>query len=227
MVAANGQPLPMAQAQKNLRNLTLFSYSAGTIVAQQIFNASVSLMQKNGYKEADARKLLQEIVLVSTGNMSRPTQEKNRFTTLYLAASNDIAVRWKNRLWAPLRNIFKRYARALTIRPLSDTSLLITAAAKKKFWEWKQTPAGTTEKKKIAPILPRWMSIRSYHELPHYITADDEHSPFSKIVLHALINACNRQNTMTPMDLLEPVTSHKPEEIRAYRERIQKAVGKK
>jgi len=224
LVSDNGKPLPFEEAQKRLRNLTFFGYSAGTVVAQEAFNASMEMMQKIGYKPEDARKLMKEIVLISTGNMSSPSKEKNRFTTLYLAGSNDIFVRWKNRIWNPLRNIFARFARRLVIKPLSDTSLLITTVIKKKFWHWRKTQDGQKTKKNISPQLPRWTLLSTNHELPHYITSDDEHNQFSKIVLHALINAVNRKETPDVLKLLEPATSHSPEEIAAYRERIAKAM---
>lgn len=219
-----GKPLPAEEAHKRLRNLTLFGYSAGTMAAQEIFNASLQLMQDIGYKKEDAMKALQEVVLIATGNTSRPSKEKNRFTTLYLAASNDIAVRWKNHLSTPLRALFVRYANQLTIKPLSDTSLFITAAVKKKMWEWRITREGGKEKKKIEPLLPAWALIKTGHELPHYITNDDEHNQFSKIVLNALINALNRKEKLGVMQLLEPAVPLPAEELAAYREKIAKAV---
>ena len=224
LVSDNGRPLPPEEAKKRLRNLTFFGYSAGTVVAQEAFNASLEMMQKIGYKQDDARKLLSEIVLISAGNISRPSKEKNRFTTLYLAASNDIFVHWKNRIWSPLRGIFIKYARRLVIKPLSDTSLLITAAVRRKMWDWRITPEGAKKKINIVPQLPRWLLLSTHHELPHYITSDDEHNQFSKIVLHALINAANRQDKPEVLKLLEPAASHTPEEIAAYRERIAKAI---
>lgn len=225
LVSENNAPLPAEEARKRLRNLTFFGYSAGTVVAQEAFNAAFQKMQKIGYKPEEARQLLHEIVLVSAGNISRPTQEKNRFTTLYLAASNDLIIRWKNRLWGPLQNLFAKYAQQLKIKSLSETSLLITAAVQKKMWEWHKTSDGTKEKRDIAPQFPAWTGVSSNHELPHYITQDDEHNAFSKIVLNALINATTRQEKPNALQLLEPISSFAPQEVSVYRERIAKAVA--
>ncbi|MCE9508373.1 MAG: hypothetical protein K8R48_08720 [Alphaproteobacteria bacterium] len=227
LVSDNGKPLPFEEAQKRLRNLTLFGYSAGTVVAQEAFNAAMEMMQKIGYKPDDARRLMKEIVLISTGNMSSPSKEKNRFTTLYLAANNDFFVRWKNRIWNPLRDIFSGFARRLVIKPLSETSLLITTAIRRKMWHWRKTQDGKKTKKDISPQLPKWMLVSTHHELPHYITSDDEHNQFSKIALHALINAVNRKGTPEVLKLLEPAAAHSAEEIAAYRERIAKAIAPK
>lgn len=224
LVSDNGQPVAFEEAQKRLRNLTLFGYSSGTVVAQEIFNDTLKKMRKIGYDKDEAHLLLKEVVLVSAGNISRPTKEKNRFTTLYLVASNDLIVRLKNRLWRPLATLFKRYARRLTIRTLSEASLLITAAARKKLWHWKTPPEGDKVKKKIEPLIPRALLMHSKHELPHYMTNDDEHSYFSKIVLHALVNAASRKATTAPLQLLEPVALRTPEEATAYRARITKAM---
>src|ERR1700733_176889 len=45
LVSRDGQRLPFEEAQKNLRNLTLLGYSAGSLVAQEVFNASLKMMQ--------------------------------------------------------------------------------------------------------------------------------------------------------------------------------------
>jgi hypothetical protein len=200
LVSENDQPLPRAEAQKRLRNVTFFGYSAGTIVAQEIFNASLSMMQNVGYTPEDARELLHEVVLVSAGNVSRQNKEQKRFTTLYLAGSDDGVIRWKDRLWSPRQYLLARQSGQLTIEKLSDTSLLITAS---------------TKKQKSSP-----------HDLEHYTTKDDDHSQFSKIALHALINAVNRTTTLNVFQLLEPLASHTPQETAAYLGRIKRAMGK-
>jgi hypothetical protein len=100
---ALGTPLPLEEAKKNLRNITFFGYSAGTITAQECFNASLKMMKQIGYAEKDAREALHEVVCVGVGVMSRPSKERDRFTTLFLEATNDKIVLFKNRLWRPLR----------------------------------------------------------------------------------------------------------------------------
>jgi hypothetical protein len=136
--------------------------------------------------------------------VSRPLQEHGRFTTLYLAATNDLAVRLKERILNPLRRLFRACADELVIRPLSHTSLLITAAVNKKMWHWQKLPNGEQQKKDISPLLPQWMRMTSHHEMPHYTTADDEHSAFSKIVLHGLVNAVTRDARTNVRQLLAP-----------------------
>ncbi len=205
LVSENNAPLPVEEAEKRLRNLTLFGYSSGTIVAQEVFNASTQVMQELGFREAEARRLLQEVVLISAGNISRPEREKNRFTTLYLVASNDRVVRLNHLLWNPLRVFFAKHARKLDIRPLSKTSVLITATVEKRTWEWRKTPDGKQKRKAIHPVFPRWTGLHAYHEPAHYITNDDSHSPFSKLVLYALLNAVNRNDVPDALKLLEPV----------------------
>lgn len=97
--AVEGQPLPFETARKNLRNVTFFGYSAGSIVAQETFNASLKMMKAIGFKEEEARSALQEVVLLSAGTISRPSKERNRFSTVYLVASNDRINRFKNWVW--------------------------------------------------------------------------------------------------------------------------------
>lgn len=226
-----GTPLPAEEAKKNLRNITLFGYSAGTIVAQECFNASMQMMQKIGYSADQARDVLQEVALVSTGNVSRPTKEKDRFTTLYLVASNDRIIRAKNRIWRPLKTMFARFARNLNIKALSPTSAFISAAVTKKKWEWRNRD-GKTWKEKITPLIPSWTMIKSYHELPHYITHDEDLSQFAKVVQYGLTNAINRAESgsdgsgkrITPMQMLAPPAGVPDTEATAYNQKIAKAI---
>lgn len=218
-----GTPLAAEDAKRNLRNITFFGYSAGTILAQECYNAALDMMQKTGFRKDAARDILHEVVLVSAGNISRPSREKDRFTTLYLVASNDRIIRAKNRIWRPLKTLFARYARNLTIKPLSKTSLFVSAAVKKQMWEWR-TQAGETWQQKITPLLPSWTLIKSYHELPHYITHDENLSQFAKIAGYALTNATARTERVAPLDLIAPPATVAAQEAAAYRERIRRAV---
>lgn len=222
-----GTPLPADEAKKNLRNITFFAYSAGTIVAQECFNASMKMMQKIGYTKDQARDVLHEVALVSTGNVSRPTKEKDRFTTLYLVASNDRIIRAKNRIWRPLKTLFARFARNLNIKALSATSAFISAAVTREKFEWRMRD-GKTWKEKIKPLIPSWTMIKSYHELPHYITHDENLSQFAKIVQYSLTNAINRAEgdgkTITPMQMLAPPNGVAAEEVASYNQKIAKAI---
>lgn len=217
-----GTPLAAETAKRNLRNITFFGYSAGTILAQECYNAAFEMMQKTGFHKDEARDILHEVVLVSAGNVSRPSREKDRFTTLYLAASNDKMILLKNRIWRPLRTLFARYARNLTVKSLSKTSLFISAAVKKEMWEWSNN-AGEARKQKITPLLPSWTFIKSYHELPHYITHDENLSQFAKIVGYALTNATARTERLAPMDLIAPPPAVPENEAALYKARLRRA----
>src|SRR5262249_20584785 len=46
LVLKDGKPLSFAEAQKNLRNLTYFGYSAGSVIAQEMFNYSRQKMME-------------------------------------------------------------------------------------------------------------------------------------------------------------------------------------
>ena len=222
-----GKPLPIDEAKKNLQNITFFAYSAGTIVAQECFNASMKMMQKIGYTKEQARDVLHEVALVSTGNVSRPTKEKDRFTTLYLVASNDRIIRAKNRIWRPLKTLFARFARNLNIKALSSTSAFISAAVTREKFEWRMRD-GKTWKEKIKPLIPSWTMIKSYHELPHYITHDENLSQFAKIVQYSLTNAINRAEgdgmRLTPLQMLAPPNGVSAEEVANYNQKIAKAI---
>jgi len=224
LVTDNGKPLPLDKAAENLRNVTFVAYSAGTVFAQEMFNAALKGMTKAGYAEKDARHVLQEVVLISLATVSRPTEEKERFTTLYLAASNDIAVALKNRIWKPLRDMFNVSTDTLKIRRLSENSLLITTELAAKMWHWRDAPDGTREKAEIPPLMPKRIKMPSHHEMPHYTTHDDEHNRFAKLVLNGLVNAVNRKSKSEVLQLLAPTTARTQDEAAAYTARIEKAL---
>jgi len=224
LVLKKGKPLDEDAARANLRNVTFVAYSAGTVFAQEMYNAALGQMVEAGYKKKTAKAVLNEVVLISMAAVSRPLEEKERFTTLYLAAGNDLAVRLKNRIWRPLLDIFPVDLRDLKIRPLSRTSLLITAYIPKKMWHWQEQPDGTKTKADIAPLVPPRFRIASNHEIPHYTTRDDEHSAFSKLVLNTVINAVNRRAGADVFGLLSPVTARDAGEAEAYRLKLDRAL---
>jgi hypothetical protein len=207
----SGTPLSLEEAKKNLKNVTLFGYSAGAIVAQETYNATLKMMKGVGYDDKDARAVLSEVVLVAAGVFSRYTKEHNRFTTVYLVATNDRMMRAKNWIWGTfgtlLRTVFKPFAQKqqdLSIRRLSETSIIVSAPVSAKLHEWKYDDEGQrTEKKPISPLYPKWSLRRSYHELPHYVTTDENHNSFANIALYSLLNAVNRTGRIEPMKLLE------------------------
>ncbi len=228
-------PLSLDEATRRLRNVTFFGYSAGSIVAQETFNATLKMMKTIGYQEKDARKLLKEVVLVAVGSISRPTKETDRFITVSLVASNDRINRFKNWAWGAIgtlrRSFTTSYTRRknrkrLSIRPLSPSSIFINAAARPSLYEYKTNDAGERIKKNFDPLYPVWMHRRSYHELPHYITTDDKNNDFSRIALYAVAAALNRTSTPDPLKLIElpDNDTFNPTEQTAYQQRIQNAL---
>jgi hypothetical protein len=223
LVVKDGHPLLRAEAQANLRNLTLVAYSAGSVFAQELYNGTLQGMKKAGYTQDEARLLLQEVVLISLATVSRPAEESNRFTTLYLAAANDLAVRAKNKLWKPVKELFALDTRDLKIQEISPTSLFITAYIPKKLWHQPEDETGTQHRHDITPLLPDRGGLRSHHEMPHYTTNDDGHNPFARIVLNGLVNAIHRTDKQTPAQLLQPVTARTAQQYEAYLERLERA----
>lgn len=220
LVSAEGRPLPPEEAKKNLRNLTLLGYSAGSLVAQEVFNASLKMMQKTGYTPEEARTLLNEVVLVTIGTISRPTKEQNRFTTITLVNTDDTFVRAKNFLMHPFRSAFRKAARQLRIEPLSGANLLISAAAGGR----KRDMLHKKQKEVMEDVqLPRWSFFASNHEARDYVNEDYKHSQVSWIVPNVLINAANRKTTLEPLRLLEPPASLGEKEKALYQDRIAKA----
>jgi hypothetical protein len=199
-----GVPLPLEDAKKNLRNVTFFCYSAGGVIAQECYNASLSMMKEIGFSDKDAKEALHEVVSIGVGTPSRPQQEKDRFTTLYLEATNDKIVQVKNRLWEPLKNIFSRFAQPLKIKPLGEHAAMITASVPKRSHHNKKLLNGKTVKEKVRNLLPSFLAIvKTYHELPRYVTEDENFSPFAKMVQYGLTNAVARSKTLKPLDLLD------------------------
>jgi hypothetical protein len=222
----SGTPLPFDEAKKNLRNITFLGYSAGCVTAQECFVASLRMMKKIGYTEKDARKALNEVVYVGVGVVSRPGREKNRFTSLFLEATNDSLVRFKNRIWAPLRVFLDHFFHRLKIKQLGEHAAIITAALPHKHWEFRIRD-GKTVKEQVRNLLPNASAfIKTYHELPRYVTQDEELSPFAKMVNYSLTNAVGRDKLFAPMELLEPPKGTDEATAAAYREKISKAYVK-
>ncbi len=230
-----GKPRPMDEAAKRLRNVTFFGYSAGSIVAQETFNATMKMMKAVGYSEKDARKLMKEVVLVAAGVISRPTKETDRYTTVYMAASNDRINRFKNFAWGAIgtlrRTFFTSYTlrknkKDLSVRPLSAATVFISAAARASLYEFKTDENGERVKKPLDTLYPAWTQRRSYHELPHYVTTDDKNNDFSRIALYAVTNALNRTGTPETLALLNPPSNDtfSSEAQEAYRKRIEQAL---
>jgi len=211
LVSENGRPLPLDAAKQRLRNLTLYTICAGAVAGQEIYNAALKKMKDIGYKHQEAAELLQEVVDIAVAPLSSPWKETNRFSTLSLVNSDDGMLK----LVHPLRALFHKHGQRLKISPLSATSVLVTASARRKIWQWRK-------KEVIEGVsLPRWRAIS--HDMPDYINMQDKSSQFSRIVQYALINAVNRKATIKPMDLLEaPATLEGPAQDN-YQRRIRQA----
>ncbi len=223
----SGKPLPLDVARQNLRNVTLFGYSAGTITAQECYNASLLLMKQVGFSDKDAKAALHEVVLISAGVMSRPKQEKDRFTTLYLEANNDVLVRWKNRLWEPLRAMFSWATHKLRIDKLSDRSLRISATVNKQNFEVKKKKDGQTFREKFNGLVPNWFPVKSYHELPRYVTEDENLSSFARIVKYGMANALARDRLLAPLELLSAPPGVDGADAAAFKTKVDKAASAK
>lgn len=220
LVAPHGKPLPFQDAARKLRNLTLIGYSAGAVFAQEIYNAASEMIGRAGYGQVTARRLLQEIVLISVGPVCEPAYETNRFTAITLAARNDRVIQC---FAHKLHKKINRVTPPLAIQPLSQTALLAVADTPEKHWEWRNINS-SLQKSSIHRHIPSWLFIRDRHELAHYITLDDEHSAFSKIAGSALGKAIERQGKKDVLSLLVPHPSMPDTDKRAYLERLSKSM---
>lgn len=222
-----GDLLDTDTARRNLRNLTMLTYSAGTVTVQESFNAARKMMTQLGIGEETIRDLLGEVVVVSTGNVSRATQEKNRFTTVYLVASNDIIVRAKNALWAPFRTAVSKLLREhppeLRAERLSKSSLLVTASIQNSDYEWRLDNKKGSWLSPIRKLLPAWTFINSNHELPFYVTHDESLAPFANIALYSLTNAIGRTKKLDVEDLIAPPANRPQDEAVYYKTKMAAA----
>jgi hypothetical protein len=186
------------------------------------------MMKKIGYSEADVREALHEVVFIAAGAPSRYTKEKNRFTTISLLASNDRMMRGKNWIWSAvgtmLRTIFTAYGKKqkpMSFHKLSDTGMIVTAPVRSSLYEWKYNEQGERiGKQPFKPLYPKMSMRRSYHELPHYITQDENNNAFANIAKTALTNAVTRTERLTPLQLIE---AQKPTE--QYKQKIAAAAS--
>jgi hypothetical protein len=234
--SCTGDKISMEEAAKRLRNLTLFGYSAGSIVAQETFNASVKLMKAVGYEEKEARKMMKEVVLVAMGCISRPSKEIDRYTTVTLAASNDRINRFKNWIWGSVGTLRRSFTtgylkdknkKTLQVRPLSASYTFVSAAARRELYESKVDPrTGEREQTPFRPLYPAWTGRHSYHEPVHYTTTDDDYNGFSRIALYATANAINRTASPDSLKLLDPPAGDifNSEAQAAYRQRVRDAL---
>lgn len=232
----SAEKLPLDEAKERLRNLTLVGYSMGTVITQEMYNASKQFMRKIGYTREETQELLSEVVLLSMGTMSRPTKEKNRFKTIFMVASNDDVVRKRAHIHLRVKEHLARQAKKfLKITPWSNTGLYISAPVKPRLIETVIDENGQEQKKHIPMLYPKWTGFNSHHELPHYITNNDEDNDFSKIVSVTLANAINRNEDTTITDLVTNTQSFvdtnnngfASDEIESYNNRIAKALTPK
>lgn len=214
------------QAKKNLRNLTILGYCLGSITAQETYNASLKMMRKAGYEEEKARELLREAVLISFATFSRPEQEKDRFTTLNFVNSDDLFVGIKNLVTHPLftliklGKIFSTASRKLNIKRLSDTNVLVSAAAREKPLP---TLLGEKQHEVIEDVtLRRWKPVTN-HEAKDYVNDEETKNQLARMVKIAIRNAVTRTGTLSSsLELLqEPsISEETPEEHEQYNRKI-------
>lgn len=220
---ADGKPLPLATAKKNLRNITFVGHSAGNIFAEEVFNAAFGMMKKMGYAKAEARDVLSEVVNVSLGTVAKAVNRKKRFSSVYMTNTDDLYIRGKNRIFHPLKSIFNRFThrRPLKIRQVTPNSLLVTAAAHGK---WRQRHKDVREKG-IDIILPRRDIRHTNHGFYNYVTEDSSTSQIAHIASSAVVSSLGRDSDFTVTDLLTPRESLGAAEKAVYESRIAKARG--
>ena len=226
----SADPLPVEQARANLRNLTMLTYSAGTITVQESYNAARKLFRQAGIPNDVAKDLLSEIVVLSTGTVSRATKERGRYTTVYLMASNDVIIQTKNALWSPLRTVASKvlseHPPELRAERLSETSVMVTGRIDSQDWEWRVDKTGATKLARIRALVPSWTFINSNHELPYYITHDDKLSPFANIALYSLTNAIGRTEKLDVEKLIAPPASRPEGEAATYCAKMKAAAAR-
>ena len=223
---AEGTRLPIEEAEKNLRNLTLLGYCFGTVTAQEVYNASIKTMKKAGYTAEEAEHLWGEIVLINFATFTRPKMEKNRFTTINFINTDDLFISAKNLLILPLTTVvgltktFSSTSKKLNIIPLSDRSMLVSATAAEQPLD---TILGKTQQEVIDDVkLKRWKMLGTNHSAHDYVTDANESNQFASMVKYALINAVTRTGRVRPVDLLdEPVMSkEEPKASEQYEDKI-------
>jgi len=201
-----GERHSLEDVKEKLKNLTFFAYSAGTVLAQETYNATSTMMHKLGYSKEETKELLHDVALISVGNMSRPTKEGNRFSTLYMAATNDRLIKYKTKFWPSLKEMFWRRVNKLTIHKVSETSLYLTTPVQADLYEMKKQKDGSEQLKPIDKLYPKWFPIASKHELPHYITGAEHNNDFAKIARYSLLNAIKRESRPDLYKMLEPTS---------------------
>lgn len=204
-----GAPLPKEEAAEKLRLLTFGGYSIGTVVVQEIYNASKKALIKSGYSKQDTQDLLKEVVFLSMGTMSVPSREKNRFTTIYLVANNDRPATNKNAFFEPLQafvTVLRKYFQkcALRISQLGENAVIATGKANRKFKQKFIDKDGQEKERPIKKLYPKWYPFDSGHELPHYLSDDDVQTVFSRIARNVIVNSHARTASLSVDDLLLP-----------------------
>jgi hypothetical protein len=163
--------------------------------------------------------VLNEVVLITIGPVSRLTRERDRFTTLALSHSDDRLVRLKNGILHPLRSIFSKADRQLTIRPHSDSSILISSGGSRRIRDFRDK----TKEKEMDVELRRWHYANSNHSFKDYVNDNDKNSYSSRIIFHALVNAVHRTGKISPYKLLEAPSTLSGAEKESYQRKIDKA----
>jgi hypothetical protein len=89
----SGTKLPVEEAQRNMRNLTLVGHSYGTQVVEQIGDALTGYMRQLGYEEAEIKDITRQVAVLAVGDVVPVEGSKNAsFTTLHVMNEKDVTM---------------------------------------------------------------------------------------------------------------------------------------
>ncbi len=224
----HGAPRDKVEVSINLRNLTLGGYSVGTVIVQELYNASTRSMVKAGFSKKDTKELLGDVVCISMGTMSTPSREGKRFKTVYMVATNDRFANIKNKVFEAsqaLKKKFNRTIRDLRISRIADNAIIIRAEVNNNMTEpYIDKIDGQKKWRPIRKLYPETYRHDSGHELSHYISEDDNQAPFSRICRFVLANAIERDSNVTIDSLIQPYKEVRTKHYaRQYTARIEAA----
>ena len=84
-----GTKLPLDKVKRNLRNINIITHSYGGFIALQIGNAMRNYMNKINYAEEEIIQAMQQISLLTLGNVADIENTKNQFTVLHIFNNDD------------------------------------------------------------------------------------------------------------------------------------------
>lgn len=81
--------LGLEEIKRRFRNLNIVAYSHGGAIAEQLGDTIRYYMQKIGYNEEETKQAMQEISLLTIGNVADIERNKNHFTALHIINERD------------------------------------------------------------------------------------------------------------------------------------------